>query len=346
MAKSARKKKSTDPVINTNVHIGTISSEDLKKAYKCSCCGSVRSKPSGFFPKTNSPLADANKGYAHICWDCVNKYYERMTDLYNGDESLACERICQMLDIYYNEDAFATSRRVNNSRMRSYMSRMNQLQYEGRTYVDTIIDRHTNTILTEDDALKSGADAADIRKWGFAFGKEDYDFLNAELADWEARCVVDGKSREAYVKDVCILTLQQNKALSAGQIDLYQKITEARQKTLDRAELSPKVAVAKDRENEKPIGVMIEMFENERPISDPLPEWKDVDGIMKLILVYFIGHLCKMLNLKNKYAQMYEDEMDKYRVTIPELDDADAEDVFDYVFENGSFDLGGGDSAP
>ena len=89
------------------------------------------------------------------------------------------------------------------------------------------------------------------------------------------------------------------------------------------------------KEFEKPFGVLIEMFENEDPIPQPLPEWRDVDGIVRLFTIYFIGHLCKMLNIKNRYANMYEEEMQKYRVTIDEPEEMSDEDVFEYLTENG-----------
>ena len=86
---------------------------------------------------------------------------------------------------------------------------------------------------------------------------------------------------------------------------------------------------------EKPLGLMIEMFENEDPIPKPLPEWNDVDNIQKLFNIYFLGHLCKMLNIKSRYSQLYEDEMQKYRVNIEEIQDLPDEDVFEYLSENG-----------
>ena len=44
------------------------------------------------------------------------------------------------------------------------------------------------------------------------------------------------------------------------------------------------------------------MFENEDPIPEVNPEWKDVDGIVKLFNIYFLGHLSKMLGIKNRYS--------------------------------------------
>lgn len=76
---------------------------------------------------------------------------------------------------------------------------------------------------------------------------------------------------------------------------------------------------------------MIKNFEEHDPIPEPLPEWQDVDGIAKNITVYFLGHLCKMLGIKNRYSDLYEAEMDKYKAEVPVDDDADSEDVFDAI---------------
>ena len=56
---------------------------------------------------------------------------------------------------------------------------------------------------------------------------------------------------------------------------------------------------------------------------------------MKLIVVHFIGHLCAMLGIKQPYAKYYQQEMDKYRVQNSELEGADDEEVFDYIFGEG-----------
>ena len=78
-------------------------------------------------------------------------------------------------------------------------------------------------------------------------------------------------------------------------------------------------------------GTLIRKWENEKPIPEPDEEWKDVDGIVRYITVYFLGHLCKMMGIKNSYPRMYEAEMAKYKVEKPEYEDDD-EALFDAVF--------------
>ena len=127
---------------------------------------------------------------------------------------------------------------------------------------------------------------------------------------------------------------QQQKALRNGEIDLYNRFQRTYQDTLSSANLKPIQTENDDKAMEKPLGVMIEMFENEDPISEALPEWKDVDSIRKLFNIYFLGHLCKMLGIKNRYSNMYEEEMQKYRVSTPEIQSLPDEDVFEYLTEN------------
>ena len=81
-------------------------------------------------------------------------------------------------------------------------------------------------------------------------------------------------------------------------------------------------------------GTLIRKWENERPIPEPDEEWKDVDGIVRYITVYFLGHLCKMMGIKNSYSRLYEEEMAKYKVEKPEYEDDD-EALFDAVFGGG-----------
>ena len=58
-----------------------------------------------------------------------------------------------------------------------------------------------------------------------------------------------------------------------------------------------------------------------------------MDGIIKYITVWFLGHLCKMLKIKNKYATLYEEEMARLRVDRPEYEGEDEEEVLEDIFE-------------
>ena len=153
--------------------------------------------------------------------------------------------------------------------------------------------------------------------------------------DWKSRVVVDGYTRETLVRELCIIKLQMNLALKDNSVDLYTKLMKTYQDTMKSANLQPLQEDANDKNGEKPIGVMIKMFENERPIQKCRPEWEDVEGNERYITVNFMGHKCKKIKIKNRYSYNIEEEMAKYRVEIPELEEADDEDVFNYILNSG-----------
>ncbi len=313
--------------------------------FKCCACGEEYRTQKGNFPFSQSPFFYGNNRFLPICSRCIDKFTDQYTKIL-GNQDDAIRRMCLHWDIYLTESLLESSRKTgtDQSRIKSLIRQCNMSQYAGKTYdsyMAELKEREKGDVITsvEDfDRLKEEnvkISKSSLKTWGFGFTPDEMDFLNNEFADWKARTIIEGKNRESLVKELCIIKLQQNKALLDGKIDLYSKLTDTFQKTLDRANLTPKLEDANEKAGEKPIGVMIDMFENEEPIPEPLDCWKDIDGIMKMITVYFIGHLCKMLGLKNRYAKIYEDEMDRFRVEIPELEHADSDDVYDYLLENG-----------
>ena len=308
-----------------------------ERKYICCCCGIEYSKQEDYFPKTQSHFYSGNNGFLPICFTCIDNETENYKKEF-GDEEKAIQRMCLHWDIYYKPEiattAFKTAK--NKSVIQTYLSKTNLKQWLGRTYDTTLIERDQNTILSEEDLLKANQEDLSPKKttaiWGHGYSPEEYMFLNSELADWKSKVIIEGKAKETLVKDICVLKLQQNKSLRTGDTKLYVSLTDALQKTLDRANLTPKIEAAADKTGELPMGMMIERFENERPIPEPLDEWKDVDGIVRMFTIYFLGHLCKMLGIRNTSAKMYEQEMAKYRVEVPELEDSNDDEVFDFIF--------------
>lgn len=318
--------------------------EPKRGEFFCCACGKKYTRQQAYFPMSRSILYKGNNGYLPICKECFEGLYLHYCEVLQ-DEVAAVERVCQKFDIYFNmsmvESAMADS--TGTAVIMTYISRIALPQFKNKTY-DTTLDEDEYAAAvaererkpTDEEILEQRMIEQGRREWGIDLKLDEYAFLDNEFADWNARCAIEGKSRESLVRGLCVTELQQNKALSAGDIDTYNKLSITFQKQLAAADLTPKQIEDAERATEKPMGVMIKMFENDDPIPKPDPEWEDVDGIMKYILVYFIGHLCKMLGLKNKYSALYEEEMEKYTVYVPdEVKDGDSEDIFDYLLENG-----------
>lgn len=333
-----KKSLASDVTINSDAKITKIeAASDDREEYICQTCGKHYKKRKGNFSPSKSPIY-AGDGYINTCKNCVDNLFAQYTNFYDGNEERAIERICQLFDYYFNESALAASRKISEDRSRIsvYISKIQLKPHIGKTYSDTIKESKQDSIDSLDDTLEYGEmDAAQIKKavsvWGFGFSPEQYTILNDMFDDWKSRVVVDGKTRETLVRELCIIKLQMNLALKDNSVELYTKLMKTYQETMKSANLQPLQEDANDKAAEKPLGVMIQMFENERPIQKCRPEWEDVDNIVKYITIYFLGHLCKMLKINNRYSALYEAEMAKYRVEIPELEEADDEDVFNYI---------------
>lgn len=295
-----------------------------------------------------------------MCKSCLENLYEQYyTRLKN--ENAALRRICMKFDYYYSpiiaekakqeREKESVTSDVGKSLIFYYLDILGRQEYQSKNYDNTIseesIVRQTLTEPGDMDVASQfleDTDAEDDRDltqdlfyfWGAGFEPDEYLTLQEEYEDWMTRYIVDSKAREQLIKEACKTKILMNRALKEGNTEQYSKLSDLWKKNMDAAELSPRAERVAAKETEIPLGVMVQRFEKERPIGQPDPEWEDVDGIMKLILVYFIGHLSAMCGVKNRYATMYHEEMDKYRAKEPELSDSeDDEDVFDYVFSEG-----------
>lgn len=304
----------------------------------CQTCGEQYKEQRGNFYLLKSPIFSGNGGYLRTCKKCIDNLYAQYLELFKGNEQKAMERICQICDIYYNKKIFAKVIEKNDDGniIADYLNRIQLHPYTGKTYSDTIIEYKPDSVDLVNDMMEYGEmDSAQFKKavgvWGFGFSPEQYITLNDMFDDWRSRVIIDGKTRETLVRELCIIKLQMNMALKDNNVGLYAKLMKTYQGTMKSANLQPIQEDASDKDAEKPLGVMIQMFENERPIDKCRPEWEDVDGIVKYIKVYFIGHLSAMLKIKNKYADLYAEEMAKYRAKNPTLQNADDEGVFEYL---------------
>lgn len=89
-----------------------------------------------------------------------------------------------------------------------------------------------------------------------------------------------------------------------------------------------------------PLGVWLFKYENEKPLPEVNEKLKDVNHIKKYVFTW-LGHLCKMLDIKNGYTKMYQEEIDRLRVERPDLDDDDEEDLLINAYSE--TDVGGAD---
>ena len=331
---------------------------DPSKHY-CTRCGRGHKSQKGNFPASQSPLFAANNGCIMVCRDCLDEMYRHYRAvLGNGDDDRqAIRRMCMKFDIYWSPDIYAMLDKVDSSksRMLAYISKANLYQFKDKTFDDTLDEEAAlaadervlvaaaiggagNEYSEVDDPTESPVSPELLKFWGTGLAPSLYLELQNRFDYWCEELNTDQDSMDAGTKSVlrqiCNLEVQSNKDMAAGKST--DKLAGMINTLLGSANLKPvqKQEADKDGVNEKtPFGVWIRRWENERPVPELDPELQDVNHVVRYISIWFLGHLCKMLHIKNTYCKMYDEEIERLRLERPEYnDEEDDENFFNDIF--------------
>ena len=263
------------------------------------------------------------------------------------------------LDVYWNEKIWDIVVKSSSAgtRVSAYITKSNLQQYNGKTFDDTLDEEFAarltasgGTYMVKKEAegnfAEGGNEDGTVEEDDFVLTQDIIDFWGGGLdplfyRELEHRRHYWCGNREeemdlgelAVIKQICVLEVTINRDVAEGKA--VDRNVNTLNTLLGSANLKPvqKKDAADGVSENTPFGVWIRKIENDRPISDPDPEFQDVDGIIKYVTVWFLGHLCKMLKIQNKYAALYEEEMARLRVERPEYEGEDEEEVFEDIFD-------------
>lgn len=315
----------------------------------CSRCGKKYSRRKGYFPVSYAVL---HKGIGHIpvCKECIDTMYNTYLAQCNNAKD-AVRQLCRKLDLYWSESVYDLVQRKSTTRsvMTQYIAKINTVSYAGKSYDDTLSEEGTlwNFI---PEINKEGDEVTDVTPvetveietpeeiiafWGSGYSDEMYRELEQRRQYWMSKFpegIELDVGTEALIRQICSLELDINRDRIAGKS--VEKSVNALNNLLGSANLKPaqQKADGDNTQENTPFGVWIRRWETQRPVPDPDPELEDVDGIVRYISIWFLGHLCKMLGIKNTYCKLYEEEIAKMRVDRPEYEDEDDETMFNDIF--------------
>ena len=158
-----------------------------------------------------------------------------------------------------------------------------------------------------------------IKLFGSGFTTEDYLYLQDQYDDWCARTEVDSKSQQTYIVRICFKLLDIYKAQKAGKDT--EKLDKSLNDLLAAANLQPRQNVGNASTDTLTFSQLISKWELEKPVPTPDPELCDVSGIGKIIRVWFGGWLANALGLDVPQSQEYLEEVEKYTVTKPSVEE-------------------------
>lgn len=326
----------------------------------CCRCGTAYGRRKGYFPVSYAALYKGG-GYLPFCKACVDTMYNEYLQQCNGDAKQAVRQMCRKLDIYWNDQIFdsvekkATTRTV----MTNYITRVNGIKYAGKSYDDTLkaagalwrFDQDSsfatpNTQISYEENEAAGSEPADrsisiedippdvIEYWGPGYTPDMYQDLEQRRIYWTNNLpdgVTPDVGMEALIRQICNLEIDINKCRADGKSP--DKLIGMLDKLISSMNLKPGQRGEDSGYDKTPYGVWIDRLEHDRPVPDPDPELRDVDGIVQKISIWFYGHASKMLGIKNMFCKMYDDKMQEFRIERAEADeDDDDEELFNRIF--------------
>lgn len=314
----------------------------------CSRCGRKYSRRKGYFPVSYAIL-HKGIGYIPVCKECIDTMYNTYLAQCNNAKD-AVRQMCRKLDLYWSESVYGIVSRKSTTRsmMTQYIAKINTVSYAGKSYDDTLSEEGVLWNFNQDIEDDSDYDNSDIPHeqaletpkeiiafWGSGYSDEMYHELEQRRQYWMSKFPEGTEldvGTEALIRQICSLELDINRDRIAGKS--VDKSVNALNNLLGSANLKPtqQKADGDSAQENTPFGVWIRRWETQRPVPDPDPELEDVDGIIRYISIWFLGHLCKMLGIKNTYCRLYEEEIAKMRVDRPEYEDEDDETLFNDIF--------------
>ena len=327
----------------------------------CTKCGKMYGRRSSYFSVSYS-VQHKGIGYLPVCKDCVGKMFDAYM-AQSGSMRKSVRQMCRKLDLYWNEGIFESVSKKSTARtvMTQYLQRINYGSHVGKSYDDTLLEEGVLWVFGKDlkeaierqesedkqsaeerlvqvDPIEVSDDV--VHFWGTGYTPSMYAELEQRRAYWMTKFPNDGGQEldlgtEALIRQICSLELDINRDRAAGRS--VDKNVLALNTLLGSLKLKP-VQQKQDDIDETmantPLGVWLYRYENKRPLPEIDDDLKDVNGLRKYVFTW-MGHLCKMLGLKNAYSKLYEDEIARLRVDKPEYDDDDDETFLMDIMEEG-----------
>ena len=279
----------------------------------CSQCGI--SKPSKDFSKN----ANNTSGYDDWCTKCRKSYVI-------SEEKLI--EYCKENNRGYSEDLFKQALDNISTKLKKmniptgqydkeligksinyYFSKMNLIGNEGKIYSKNKDKKKNNSKIPFEL----------VDKWGKGYSLDELEFLNDRYHQWVTGYECDSPAQLVLFEEICRTQLDIRRARESNQP--VDKLVKSLQDLLTSSNVKPVQESGANSLEQASFGVLIKKWENEKPIPEPLDEFKDVDGIKKYMSVWFVGHLSKMLDIDAGVSKDYDNEIKKYTVEVPDEDD-------------------------
>lgn len=281
--------------------------------FTCNKCGKLLAAESNFFKIQNNTLC--NMPIFPVCKDCLKEEYERLK-FEHGDRS-GLKVILRKMDRPYIdkvvEQAFEREKGNELGYCLKTLSGLNQ--YSSLTYDDSDCFKDKVSMDTNRD-VKNKLDELDDKEWNrwAKYGLEPEqivrcnEFYNNIIYQYEIKTLNDTIS----VEQLAVSYEQMAGAYkdkNASDVERFRKVISGIE-----SDLNIQARQIQDNLDKECFGNFIRSIEDTEPIPEPKSEFKDVDGIGKIIKRYIIGYLPVAMGKAREQDVLQEDEniLDEY----------------------------------
>lgn len=248
--KSNRRVATTAPSENTKLQKIKYSKEDEPDFYKCPTCSTPYKKLDDNFPASQSELYAGWDYHLPICKRCMDRLFGHYTEVYGGDEDTAIRRICEKFDIYYSVSLLNASRKItkNRSRIHTYISKANLVQYKGKTYDTTLDEERKDSVVENPDDIEDFSQykltPKMVKFWGSGYDPNVYPTLQGYYDELLKLCAEKPDvKKQKMMKNLCLLEYQMQINIQAGKdigtlSNSYKSMFEAAELKADSADIS------------------------------------------------------------------------------------------------------------
>lgn len=307
----------------------------------CPVCNTWQDAKTGFYSDKKNAT-----GRFYECKKCLLKEVEqRESDREKPNETKASvQKVLQRMNRVYDNTFYEkcikgsldeTNEKLRHSPWSTYITSICSLpQYQNKTWEDSYFGEDVQSQSDEERKVIQKTVKFGRKRFGSSYSNEELMFLEEEYQDWVTRYECSTKAQESIFELLCLKKLERNKVARSG--GNTKDIDATYQQLLSTANITPKQSVANGLNTGLSFGELIEKWETEKPIPEPEPEFKDVDGIGHYIRTWFAGWLGKALGIENAYTKECEEEISKYEVTKPDTqEEGGASEIYSRMFGKG-----------
>lgn len=283
-----------------------------KKAEKkltCLSCNRNLVIDSNYFTFNDENPAFPSRIYP-VCKDCCESM---MKDELTGYKSFI--QLLRVLDLPFKQDIFE---QVNFD----YFRYLNKKTIRKGNFMDSdMLVSASSASLTEDTINKLSPE--ELRECKLYWGEGDYtedDYIYL-ISRYESYCKtydVDSPTFENIISQICQLELEIRKKRTQGSKSTKEE-TNLIINLMKSAGISPSQEKESKTNAKETFGVWVKRWESEKPVPEPLEEFRDVDGIAKYVENTFLSPMRKSLDIEDNKLDQYQEHVDKYGISTEEL---------------------------